>query len=42
MREPEVPDEATWPGMFDADYARPMMGVLRKILESLVKKELLF
>jgi len=35
MREPEVPTEQNWPGMFDEDYARPMMGVLMKILSGL-------
>jgi formiminoglutamase len=42
MREPAVPDEANWPGMFEADYARAMQEILREILSVLVKKELLF
>jgi len=35
MREPEMPTAENWPGMFDEDYARPMMGVLMKILSGL-------
>lgn len=42
MTEPEAPDERNWPAMFDEDLARPMMGVLRQVLSSLAKQELLF
>lgn len=36
MQEPDYPDEANWPALFDAKYAAPMQAVLESILRTAI------
>lgn len=37
MHEPDAPDEANWPVLFDADYAAPIQAVLEIILRTAIE-----